>query len=200
MELICPETLPSTLQTTCQKLTLVPDQRLFRQGDRAETVYVLVEGRLRCFRRTIENRDATLAVSLASSILGEEALFGDRYTTNAIADTATVLLAYPVAPLKAAIAQHPSLTTHLLSLIGKKVQTLQTLVELRSIRSATLRVQQYLQYQAQMALPIQIEGTWKAISTELSLTPQTLSKALAQLEQTEQIRRTPEGIDLREGA
>ncbi|MEO1591016.1 MAG: Crp/Fnr family transcriptional regulator [Cyanobacteria bacterium J06632_22] len=200
MELTRPETLPLALQTSCQRLSLLPDQRLFRRGDRAATIFVLVTGRIRCYRRTVEGREATLAVALSSQVLGEEALFSDRYLSSAIADTAAVLLAYPVEPLLGAIAQSPDLATCLLSLMGQKVQTLQTLLELRSIRSASLRVKQYLRYQAQDVQPIQIEGTWKTIAVELSLTPQTLSKALAQLEENGQIDRTPKGIYLPERA
>ena len=96
--------------------------------------------------------------------------------------------------------QEPGIANQLLMLVGQKVQSLQTLIELRSIRSATLRVQQYLRYRSRGLEPVRLEGTWKAIASELSLTPQTLSKALAQLEQTGQIERRPEGIYLPERA
>jgi len=200
MELMRPETLPTALQTSCQRLSLVPDQRLFRQGDRAKAVYILSEGRLRCCRSTAERQLMTLAVVNTSQILGEEALFSDRYLTSAIADTPTQLLAYPIQALESAIAQFPELGAHLITLIGQKVQRLQTLLELRSIRSAALRVQQYLQYQADGTQAVYIEGTWKAIASELSLTPQTLSKALAQLEKSGQIERQSNRIYLPEGA
>ncbi|MEO0540081.1 MAG: Crp/Fnr family transcriptional regulator [Cyanobacteria bacterium P01_A01_bin.105] len=200
MELTSPQALPSALRDSCKHLSLVPDQRLFRQGDRTALIFVVMEGRLRLCRRTLEGREATLAVVLDKGILGEEALFSERYMGSAIADTATQLLAYPAKVLLENITQHPPLATELLQLIGKKVQSLQTLLELRSIRSAALRVQQYLRYQSQANQAIHIEGTWKAVATELSLTPQTLSKALAQLEQTGQIDRKPEGIYLQDGA
>ncbi|MEM6352887.1 MAG: Crp/Fnr family transcriptional regulator [Cyanobacteria bacterium P01_D01_bin.14] len=200
MELIRPETLTSELQDCCQFISLVPDQRLFRQGDAATRIFLLTQGRLRLFRRTVEKREITLAVTVASGILGEEALFDKRYGNSAIADTTTQLIAYPIQPLRSAIVQEPGIANQLLMLVGQKVQSLQTLIELRSIRSATLRVQQYLRYRSQGLEPVRLEGTWKAIASELSLTPQTLSKALAQLEQTGQIERRPEGIYLPERA
>ena len=108
-------------------------------------------------------------------------------------------IAYPPSLLKEALQEYPELAEDLRARLVEKVQSLEVSLELLQIRSAHLRLLQYLQYNAAASsnrTVVYLDQTWKEIATELNLAPRTLSQALTRLESQGLITRKAGSITL----
>ncbi len=87
-------------------------------------------------------------------------------------------------------------------LLIRKNETLMVQLELRDIRAAHTRVLQYLRYMAEPRehKVVQFDRPLKEIANELGLTPATLSRALARLEQEGLISRQQKSVTLHDSS
>ncbi len=95
--------------------------------------------------------------------------------------------------------EYPELAEDLRARLVEKIQSLEVSLELLQIRSAHLRLLQYLQYNAAASnneTVFNLDQTWKEIATELNLAPRTVSQALTRLESQGLITRQAESITL----
>ncbi len=79
-----------------------------------------------------------------------------------------------------------------------QVRSLKTNIELRSIKNSDLRLLQYLRYLAASGdrKVINLDRSFKEISAELGITPETISRALVKLERKGRISRQKNNITL----
>lgn len=198
MDLLTPDRLPLALRDSITYQELVAGQALFQPGEPALGLFVVETGRLRLYRYTTEGRIATLQVARAGESFGETALFSDVYTDNAIAEVATRVAVYPKQLLLDALGNHPNLAEDFMVLLVRKIQSLKFRLELRDIRSAQERVLQYLRHLVQPAneTSVELDRPLKEIASDLGLTPETLSRALARLEREGAIARVQRVIML----
>ena len=174
MDLLNSTSLPFELQNAVASYSFVAGQRLFRQGDRAHNFYLVTSGRVRLVRYTIEGKMVVLQVVRRGESLSADALNSKIYSYTAIAED-----------LRARLVE--------------KIQSLEVSLELLKIRSAHLRLLQYLQYNAAASnneTVFNLDQTWKEIATELNLAPRTVSQALTRLESQGLITRQAESITL----
>lgn len=199
MDLLTPESLPPALRDgiTYQELTV--GQALFQQGDPALALFVVATGRLRLFRYTTEGKIVTFCVAQGGESFGEVALLSDIYTDSAVAEVASRVAVYPKQLLLNAMREHPNLAEDFMTLLVRKIQSLKFRLELRDIRLAHERVLQYLRHLAQpdSETSVDLDRPLQEIAGDLGLTPETLSRALAQLEQEGAIARYQRIIILR---
>lgn len=195
MELSNFDSLPSQLQNSAVNYTFERGQRLFRQDDRATNFYLITSGRVKLVRYTIEGKMVVLQVVGRGESLGEDTFISDVYPYSAIADTETRAIAYSQSLLTQIVRDYPELADDLIAKLITKIQSLEIGLELLQIRSAHLRLLQYLQYKA-VANVVNLDRPLKDIAAELNLAPRTLSRALAILEDEARITRQEDSIIL----
>ncbi|MEO0455918.1 MAG: Crp/Fnr family transcriptional regulator [Cyanobacteria bacterium P01_A01_bin.114] len=197
MDLSTPECLPGALRSTVVQYDLAANQRLFRPGDPARAMFIVISGRLQLVRPIFDNKLARLQAAGPGCLLGEEALFATRYTGAAIAKAPSQVLAYPKTAIMTALREHADLSQYLVTRLARKIQILETNIELRDIKVSHQRVLRYLHRIAPLAshtlntgAVVQIDRPLKEIAEEVGFTPETLSRALIKLERMGRITRT----------
>jgi len=71
--------LPDRLRALSKVRSLAAGEVLFRQGDRANAIFEVEQGRMRLVRQTIDNHPVTLHTARPGELFAEAALFADRY-------------------------------------------------------------------------------------------------------------------------
>ena len=196
MDLLNSDSLPSQLQNAVASYSFTAGQRLFRQGDRLKNFYLVTSGRVKLIRYTIEGRMVVLQVVRRGESLSADALNSKIYSYTAIAEVETRAIAYPPPLLKEALREYPELAEDLRARLVEKIQSLEVSLELLQIRSAHLRLLQYLQYATSSNKVVYLDQTWKEIAAELNLAPRTVSQALTRLESEGRITRQAGSITL----
>ena len=184
MNLLNSDSLPSILQNVAINRSFTAGQRLFRQGDRASNFYIVVSGRVKLVRYTIEGRMVILQIVRRGESLGANTFISNTYSYTAIAEVESTAIAYPEPILREALREYPELAEDLRARLVKKIRSLEVSLELLQIRSAHQRLFQYLQYNAASidGNAVNLDQTWTEIAAELDFAPRTISRALTRLE------------------
>jgi CRP-like cAMP-binding protein len=169
---------------------------VFRQGDPAADIFLVVEGRLRLVRYTEAGEALTLFTARQGQTFAEAALFSDHYHCTALADKASRVAAFAKKELLTSLASHPHLMLRLIALLSRQVRDLRTLLEIRAIKAAPDRILQYLKLKADPHGVFTVTNTLKDIAQELGLAHETLYRELAGLEKNTKIRRDGSTIRL----
>ncbi|MDR0432649.1 MAG: Crp/Fnr family transcriptional regulator [Bifidobacteriaceae bacterium] len=96
---------------------------LFRQGDSGDTFYIVVVGKMKLGRQAADGRETLIAVLGPGEMIGELTLFdpGPR-TATAVAIADAELSALSHYQLSRWIETHPTLATHLLSALARRLR------------------------------------------------------------------------------
>jgi CRP/FNR family transcriptional regulator, dissimilatory nitrate respiration regulator len=192
MDLLTLNTLPVELQSAIVHRDLAAGENLFVQGDRASSFFVVETGRVKLVRYTTGGKEVTLQIAGSGDGMAEIALFSGTYPCSAVAQVNSRVIVYPKQLLLSAIRNNPDLAEDFMAMLVRKIQDLKIRVELRDIRAAHERLLRYLRYQTQSneQTVVTFNRPLKDIAADLGLTPETLSRALARLEQEGMITRT----------
>lgn len=111
-------------QHICQntgKRHLEKGEELFRQGEPAETVFLLKEGSVKLIQFTEEGREVIVDIAGKGDVLGEENLFSvQNWPVTAIALENTRCCTISRQQLEKAVLAQPRLTMQLISYLGSK--------------------------------------------------------------------------------
>jgi CRP-like cAMP-binding protein len=179
--------LPSSRRSTVR---VTRGAAIFRQGDPALAVYVVVQGRVRLGRMSPDGVPLTLHVADAGDSFAEASLSATEYHCDAIAEKDSVVLVLPKADLLALLARDPAQGAALALTLASQVRDLRARLELRNIRPAKQRVLTWLRLEAVGDAPyVRLRRSWTLIAQELGLTREAVYRALALLEQQGHIAR-----------
>ena len=191
MKLLSLDSLPTHLRSSIQIRKLVPEQKLFQVGDLASSFFIVVRGRFKLIRYLDRTNVIHLEFAEAGDILGDRSFFSDRYDTSAFALANSTVIVYPKAVFQSSLQEYPDLAIDFITILVKKIRSLQTNLELRNIKPASARLLQYLKYTAtdNERNIVRLDRPYQEIAIELGFTPETVSRALFKLEQEGAIER-----------
>lgn len=128
-----------------RSVSLHSDQVLFHQGQAAETVYVVEEGRIRLSSFSLDGRERHLM------ILGERGLVGDCgwpdsdiYAVTALASSQARLRAIDMRRFAQALTDHPALAQQHRELSSRRLRILLQQLELQGHKTAGRRICHHL--------------------------------------------------------
>ena len=197
MDFSVPDSLPSELQQKARERELFPRQVLFHHQDTAQYVFAVREGRISIGRYTCEGNLVIFQTVRAGESFAESALFTDTYQCNAVVERPSRIIYYPKNFVWQALQNKPDLALKLLPKLALRSQSLKNLLELRSIRSASDRILQYLFFSVSPGQSeIIFDRSYKDIATELGLSAEVLYRSLAELERSGVISRQGREIKL----
>ena len=166
-------------------------ESLFHLGDDAWAVFVVEQGRIRLLRHGRDGREIVAGVSFAGMTVAEAALYSSTYHCDAFADTASSVRAFRKATLRARLRSEPDLAEAYTQALARQLREARTRLELRSIRRADERIEAALAAGLGPTRPRALAG----FAAELGLAPETLYRALRQLESSGRIVRNGSRIE-----
>lgn len=126
-------------------LSLQKDQTLFHEGQPAQTVYVIVEGRVRLSSFGIDGRERHLMILGANGLLGDCSLPASaHYGVSALASSEVRLRAMPASHFLEALQAHPELAHQHRQLSSRRFGVLLQHIQLQAHNSAGRRVCHHL--------------------------------------------------------
>ena len=169
---------------------------LFRQGDRAEHIFFVEEGRLRLERQLPDGRRIVQQTARAGEFFAEASLFAERYHCDAVARRATIVRIYPRKLVLAAVAADPVGAEGLLASLARQVQQLRHLAEIRRRRGARDRVLMYLEMISDPQGSAVLHDQLQDIAEDLGLTREALYRTLSAMERDGLLAREGSSIKL----
>ena len=192
------EQLPVEIKNRAVNRDVAAKQIIFQQGETADSIYFLINGRVRLATFT-EQRILNHYFVLAGESFAETALFSDTYFCTAIADLPSRVAIVNKEIFRQAIVDLPELANIYMNQMTARFQTIKTLLELRSIRSARERILQYLIRQIEPNnRTIILQRSLKNLAIELGLSSEALSRTLSRLQTEGVISRKQRSITLNE--
>ncbi|MEO5755436.1 MAG: Crp/Fnr family transcriptional regulator [Mesorhizobium sp.] len=172
-------------------------QFLFRQGETAESVFLIRRGRLRMLRHLASGDAVAIHTGRAGELFAEAALFADSYHCDAQALETVTVASCPKVDIQRAFAASSSLAMAWIERVTSQLHAARNALELRNIRSAEDRVLKHLQLRASATGEVAFEGRLLDIAAELGLTHEAYYRTLAGLERSGAISRERRRIRLR---
>ena len=194
MDKTTPDTLAHWLDglpdSVRQTRALAAGEPLFRQGQRATAIFLVVHGRVRLVRHLVDGTLVTVHTARAGDTLAEAAAFATHYHCDAIAAVPTGVIAYSADAAREALERDPGAALVLARLLADSVRDLRMRLALRTIRSARERVLTWLKLQPDDGSgSVSPQQPWTAVAAEIGLTHEALYRALAALEREGVIQR-----------
>jgi CRP-like cAMP-binding protein len=171
---------------------------LFQQGDPADDIFLVREGMVRLVRYTSDGDAITMFRALPGQTFAEAALFADFYHCSAVADLASRVTCFPTGQLLRGLENKPTVMLELIARLSGQVRELRTLLETRSIKTASERTMHYLHLHADPGTGVFTHaGSLKELAAKLGLAHETFYRTLRYLEKEGKISKTGRTIMLR---
>jgi predicted acylesterase/phospholipase RssA/CRP-like cAMP-binding protein len=127
----------SSRRALAREISLVeraPGETLFRQGDDAESVFVLLEGRLSVLLDQDEEGEHQLTELRSGDIVGEVApVAGGKRSASVRAVEPTTLAELPVATLNRLLADSPEIASRIVDLVSRRLRRSQLATQLSNL-------------------------------------------------------------------
>jgi CRP/FNR family transcriptional regulator, dissimilatory nitrate respiration regulator len=175
---------------------LARDEPLFRQGEPAAAVFLIVRGRLRMVRNLASGDRMTIHTGRAGELFAEGALFSDVYQCDAIAAEPAEVRACGKTELRATIGESPSTMLALFEKVTHLLHHARAMRELRNIRSAGHRAMQHLYLSASKDDVVVFDRPLSEVAEDLGLTHEAYYRSLAALARAGRFKRTGRIISL----
>lgn len=118
-----PEDLRSQLREQMEVRTFARGEQLFRQGDPATELYVVLEGRIAIATQARDGREAVVAVLERGGLFGELALFdGAPRSAHGRALTDSTVAVLPYEPVREALHRRPETLWVVVRLLAERLR------------------------------------------------------------------------------
>ena len=169
---------------------------LFRHGEPARGLYVVVEGSVHVYRATRDGREQTLHVQGPGQPLGEVPLFdGGPYPASARAEEESRLLFLGRDDFERLYRGHPAVADAVIRELGRRLRRMVGLVEKISLKDVSARVALSLLEHAEATgalaegASFRLPRTQEEMAAELATTRESVARALARLRRDGVIRQ-----------
>ncbi|MFM2328811.1 MAG: hypothetical protein RLZZ494_914, partial [Pseudomonadota bacterium] len=160
---------------------------LFQRGDAATGFFIVVYGQIKLFMLSPQGQEKVVEIIHPSQSLGEAVMFlGKPYPVSAEALQDALLLRLERSAVDALLDTDPGFARRMLAGLSLKLHSLLKDVDTYSQRSSTQRVIGYFLQQCEEvpdAEPVALDlpVAKQVIASRLNLTPESLSRSLAEL-------------------
>lgn len=169
----------------CLVQRLPPGAVLFEEGDRADFLYVVLEGRIALVADGPDDREAVIEIFAAGEVLIAPAVILDLpYLMSARVTEAARVAMLPAANFRRAMAEDPAVSLAMAQILARHWRILVAQIKELKLRSTTERIGSYL-----LGLlgagdgpqTIRLSEDRGTMASRLGMSPESLSRAFAQL-------------------
>lgn len=160
-------------------------QLIFSEGDHGAGFYVVLQGRVKIFKLSLEGKEQILHFMGPGEPIGEVAVFaGQDFPAYAQALEPSRLLLFPRADFVDLLQKNPTLALNMLAILSRRLRRFAHMIEDLSLKEVPGRLAAYLLYLGQrQGWPPQLEldVTKGQLASLLGTIPETLSRILARM-------------------
>lgn len=173
---------------------------LFHEGERAEGFYVVLSGRVKIYKVSLDGKEQILHIFGEGEFFGEVPVFaGGSYPAHAEALEDSRFLFFPRAEFVALIQKEPSLAMNMLAILSLRLRRFTHLIEDLSLKEVPGRLAAYFLYMSHRSggsSRLELDITKGQLASLLGTIPETLSRILGRMSQQELIRVEGRKIEL----
>lgn len=167
-------------------------QLIFSEGDAASGFYVVISGRVKIFKLSMEGKEQILEIFGAGAPIGEVAVFeGKRFPANAESLEDSRLFFFPRNTFLKLIKENPSIALHMLAVLSGRLRRFAALIDDLSLKEVPARLAAYLLYLSETQNStdnLSLDISKGQLSSLLGTIPETLSRILTKMSSTGLIR------------
>lgn len=188
-----PTLLPDAVRDETSQVSLARGEMLFRVGDPVEHIHFVLKGEVLAVRYLPDGTEAVMQRGTAGEFFAQSAMAVQRYSCNARAASACEVARVPVGILTSALGSNGSFALAFACQLAMDLRRQCSRVERLRIKRARDRVRHYLVCEGQVSQPGTKLQDW---ARELGLEPETLYRALAELEAAGEVVREARSVRL----
>lgn len=181
---------PGQIQELCgiaQEQEVVRGATLFAEGSRASGFYVVLSGRVKIYKLSLDGKEQILHIFGGGEVFGEVPVFaGGNYPAHAeMLDKGSVLF-FSREAFSDLVRREPSLALNMLGILSRRLRRFTHMVEDLSLKEVPGRLAAYLLYLAERtsgASTLELDITKGQLASLLGTIPETLSRILARMSQ-----------------
>lgn len=173
-------TFPSLISR--QTLQLEKGDKLFKQGDAVERIYLITKGKVKLVRNTIDGTPVVLHVGLAGETIAEASLFSEQYHCSAQADVTSTIESVNKQALLDYYHNNSAEMIKLLAVFSRQVRDLRAVNEIKNIRSAEERILAYIRCNVDKNKVMSLNLPLKELAYNIGLAHETFYRGLKKLE------------------
>lgn len=164
-------------------------EELFSEGSRAHGFFMVVGGKIKIFKLSLEGKEQILHIFSSGEIFGEVPVFGGgNYPANAEAIEPSRVFFFPRVDFIALIQREPSIALNMLGILSRRLRQFTNLIEDLSLKEVPARLAAYLLYLGERsgsAKTVELDITKAQLASLLGTIPETLSRILTRMAQQE---------------
>ena len=182
-ESLSPDEL-AQLATGCRLRSLPREAVLFREGERASGMYIVLEGVVKVIRISPEGRETILHLVRHGNTIGEAAVFQQgTFPSTAVAVSPVRLLFLQAETVVRMVTENPGLALRMLAVLSLRLRMFSHKVAAQGQGGAARRLAAYLLHRTQIEgkADIQLGVSREVLANLLGLARETLSRQLSSL-------------------
>jgi len=167
-------------------------QLVFSEGDAATGFYVVIDGRVKIFKLSMEGKEQILHIFGPGAPIGEVAVFeGKRFPAHAESLEDGRLFFFPANAFLRLVEKNPSIALHMLAVLSQRLRHFAGLIDDLSLKEVPARLAAYLLYLSESqkgANNLSMDISKGQLSSLLGTIPETLSRILTKMSNAGLIR------------
>ena len=182
------------LLSNSRRIDLPKGQTLFRMGDISSSFYLLKKGQIKISRNSISGIEKILEIVRPGNLFAEAVMFlpEGRYPANCVALKKSEVIGFNNQHFLSLLHDIPDLSLKLMGDLSHRLHNLVNEIDSLTLQNAYLRVVNYLNSQVPelngTEVNIELDVPKQTIASLISVTPETFSRTLKQLEDEKILR------------
>lgn len=161
--------------------------QLFSEGDAASGFYLLLSGKIKIYKLSLEGKEQILHIFGRGEIFGEVPVFaGGSYPANAEALESCRALFFQRSSFLGLVNREPAIAVNMLGILSRRLRQFTYLIEDLSLKEVPGRLAAHLIYLGKRSgsgQTLELEITKAQLASLLGTIPETLSRILAKMSQ-----------------
>ena len=162
-------------------------QTLFAEGSKAIGLFVIISGKVKVYKLSMEGKEQILHIFATGEFFGEVPLFaGGNYPAHAEALEASRVLFFPGEAFLELLKSEASLALNMLAILSHRLRRFTHLIEDLSLKEVPGRLAAYFLYlsnRSQDSRTFELDITKAQLASFLGTIPETLSRILSRMNQ-----------------
>ena len=158
------------------RIALLKGGFLFHRDDPISELFIVVEGSIELVRHQCDGRLLVLQRAGPRDVVAEASILSGRYHCDALAGSASRVLAIPVEVVRQRLTGDPGFARSWTMHLTREVQAARLRSEILSLKTVAERLDAWLAARND-AMPA--KGQWKSIADEIGVSPEALYREMA---------------------